>query len=251
MAGGLRLSAPAPLAAPGARARKRAPGAAWLALCAMLGGGSLLAWWAPASLLDWQPGRAATEPWRFVTAAWVHWSGWHLAANLAGTAVVAALGVAARLPARAAAALALAWPLTQAGLWSEPALAHYGGASGVLHAAVAVAACWLIAGARGGCDPGAVAQRGAPLQSPAAPVRRSMQLIGAGIAGGLALKVLLEEPWAGPLAARAWDIAVAPVAHASGALAGTATTLVALALRPRARDLRQQSARKHTPTEKD
>ena len=181
----------------------------------------MLAWWLPASLLDWQPGRAAAEPWRFVTAAWVHWSGWHLAANLAGTVVVGLLGVVARLPARASLALALAWPLTHAGLWSQPSLAHYGGASGVLHAAVAVAACWLMAGAAGTGDaPGA---------------RR----IGAGIAAGLLVKVLLEVPWAGPIgSSRAWDIAVAPVAHASGALAGVAVALLALALRPRAPELR-------------
>lgn len=181
-------------------------------MCLALGGGSLLAWWAPAALLDWQPARAAAQPWRLVTAAWVHWSGWHLGANLAGTAVVALLGVAARLPARAAVALALAWPLAHAGLWIEPALAHYGGASGVLHAAVAIAAAWLLAGR----------------------ADRRARRVGAGIAAGLVLKVLLEEPWAGPLAsARAWDIAVAPIAHASGALAGAATALVALALRPK------------------
>lgn len=231
------MSPPLPAVSAGP-AHAPSPGAAWLALCALLGGGSVLAWWAPASLLDWQPGRAAAEPWRLFTAAWVHWSGAHLAANLAGTAVVAALGVAARLPARAAVALALAWPLTHAGLWSEPALAHYGGASGVLHAAVAVAACWLMAGSPG-AHRTAVAQGGVPQPGPGSTVQRRTQLIGAGIAAGLVLKVLLEEPWAGPLAAsRAWDIAVAPMAHASGALAGTAAALATLALRPRTRDLR-------------
>lgn len=182
---------------------------AWLALCALLGAGSLLAWWAPATWLDWQPARAAAEPWRLVTAAWVHWSPGHLAGNLAGVAVVAALGVAARVPARAAVAWAVAWPLAHAGLWAVPALAHYGGASGVLHAAVAVAACWLVAGGE-----------------------RRARWVGAGIGAGLLAKVLLEAPWAGPLATtRAWDIAVAPAAHASGALAGCATGLAALATR--------------------
>jgi rhomboid family GlyGly-CTERM serine protease len=186
-----------------------------MVLCAALGGGSLLAWWLPASMLDWQPARAAAEPWRFVTAAWVHWSEWHLAANLVATGIVALLGRAARLPLRATMALALAWPVTHAGLWMQPALARYGGASGVLHAAVAVAACWLIAGA-----------------APMGDVPRA-RLIGVGIAAGLLVKVLLEAPWAGPLgSSRAWDISVAPLAHASGALAGLAAALVALALRP-------------------
>jgi len=218
------------------RAGDAAPSASWWILCAGLGGGSLLAWWLPASVLDWQPGRAAAEPWRLVSAAWVHWSEWHLAANLAGTGVVALLGWVARLPARAAVALALAWPLTHAGLWSQPALAHYGGASGVLHAAVAVAACWLMAGAAG--VGGAAGKAGMEGVAGVAGAPRA-QLIGAGIAAGLLLKVLLEAPWAGPIgSARAWDIAVAPVAHASGALAGLTTALIALALRPRARELR-------------
>lgn len=201
----------------------RAGATPWLAVCAVLAGGSLLAWWLPAALLDWQPGRALAEPWRLVTAAWVHWSELHLAANLAGAIVVAALGWAARLPARAALALVLAWPLTQAGLWMQPALAHYGGASGVLHAAVAVAAGWLLAGeGRAHAEPGRHA-----------PAARRARLVGAGIAAGLAVKVLLEEPWLGPTAAaRTWDIAVAPAAHASGALAGALVALVVLLWRP-------------------
>ncbi len=226
---------------------------AWLTLCAVLAAGSVLAWWVPASLLDWQPGRALAEPWRLFTAAWVHWSAWHLGANLAGTGVVALLGLAARLPARAALALALAWPFTQAGLWVEPALAHYGGASGVLHAAVAIAACWLVAGgsaggsaggaaggdadgARGGTHGVAIGGANGRETRPMHEVQaqRRSRLIGAAIGLGLVLKVVLEAPWAGPLASsRAWDIAVAPIAHASGALAGTVAALVALALRPR------------------
>jgi membrane associated rhomboid family serine protease len=211
----------------------RAGAAPWLAVCAVLGGGSLLAWWMPAALLDWQPARATAEPWRLVTAAWVHWSELHLAANLAGTAVVAALGWAARLPAGAALALALAWPLTQAGLWVQPALAHYGGASGVLHAAVAIAAGWLMAGVGASRTTPARAAPRAHQASETHQTRRA-RLIGAAIATGLVLKVLSEEPWSGPIAAaRTWDIAVAPIAHASGTLAGAAVVLVVLLLRPR------------------
>jgi len=186
---------------------------AWLAVCAGLAAGSLVAWWLPSAWLDWQPARAASEPWRLVTAAWVHWSDMHLLANLAGAAVVAALGVVARLPARAALALAFAWPATHAALWIEPALAHYGGASGVLHAAVAVVACWLVFGGEG------------------RDVHdRLARWIGAAIGLGLVVKIGLEAPWAGPLAAgaRTWDIAVVPLAHASGALAGAVAAVVAL-----------------------
>ncbi|MFO1288724.1 MAG: hypothetical protein U1F49_20800 [Rubrivivax sp.] len=147
-----------------------------------------MTWWLPTALLDWQPARALDDPWRFVTAAWVHWHRWHLAANLAGCAVVAWLGVAARLPNAAAWAFAAAWPLTHAGLLLQPALAHYGGASGVLHAAVAVAACWLMAEGRGG-------------EAASSSGGRRARFIGIAIAGGLVAKVLLEKPWTGPLAA--------------------------------------------------
>jgi len=194
-------------------------------VCGVLAGGAVLGWWLPAALLDWQPGLALAQPWRLVTAAWVHWSVGHLAANLAGVLVVAALGMAARLPARAAAALVLAWPLTHAGLWVQPALAHYGGASGVLHAAVAVAACWLVVSPR----PAAVDGVGAPGMAPAAA--RQQRAIGLAIVAGLSIKVLLEAPWAGPtVSVRGWDIAVAPVAHASGAIAGAVLALLALCL---------------------
>ena len=44
------------------------------------------------------------------------------------------------------------------------------------------------------------------------------------------LKVLSEAPWAGPLSHPAgWDIAVAPMAHASGLIAGALTATAAQA----------------------
>ena len=177
---------------------------AWWTLCGIAAAGALLAWAAPAALIDWQPGLAAAEPWRWWTAAFVHWSPLHLGANLAGVAVLAAFGWAAALPARAAAAWALAWPLTQGTLLLQPALAHYGGLSGVLHAGVAVGATVLV-----------LQRQGRP------------RWIGAAVGLGLLVKVLLERPWAGPLAhPPGWDIAVAPLAHAGGALAGLVCALL-------------------------
>jgi rhomboid family GlyGly-CTERM serine protease len=185
------------------------PGRAWLALAAALGGASLIAWWLPAALLDWQPTLALRQPWRAWTGAFVHWSDMHLAANLAGTAAVAALGWVARLPMRAALAWALAWPLTQAALLVQPALAHFGGLSGVLHAGVAVATAWLIV------------ER-----------RSSQRAIGGAVLIGLLAKVLLEEPGGPPLRhGGGWDIATAPLAHATGVLAGLSCALFALAAR--------------------
>jgi rhomboid family GlyGly-CTERM serine protease len=155
------------------------------------------------SVLGWAPALAWEEPWRWWSAAWVHLSPRHLMANLAGLLLVALLGLAVRAGWRAAAAWALAWPLTHGLLLMQPELARYGGLSGVLHAGVAVAALqlWRQAG------PGE-AGRGA---------RRLALALGA----GLGVKLLMEAPWAGAVQAVAgWDIPVAPGAHLAGVAAG-------------------------------
>ncbi len=172
--------------------------APWLALCALAAGGALLAQALDLATLRWQPELVLRQPWRWISAAWVHLSTLHLAANLAGCALVAALGVAAGCGARATAAWALAWPLTHLGLLGQAALTSYGGLSGVLHAAVAVAAWQLLRGEHG--------------------LRRA---VGAALLAGLVVKLLLEAPWSGPLRqVPGWDIAIAPLAHTTGALAG-------------------------------
>lgn len=171
---------------------------AWLSVAALLAAGAIAVWWLPAGSFDWQPRRAFSQPWRWWSAVWVHFSTRHLLANLLGTAVVAALGRIARLPARSALAWAIAWPLTQLGLLWRPALLHYGGLSGVLHAGVAIAAWHLLRHTRG-----------------------AERLIGALLAVGLVAKLWLETPWGPVLRHPAdWDIAIAPLAHATGAIAG-------------------------------
>ena len=158
-----------------------------------LGSPTLAVW------LDWQPALALRQPWRVITAAWVHLSGQHLVGNLVGAVLVAAYGQAAGCGRRAALAWALAWPLSHAALLLQPALLHYGGLSGLMHAGVAVASWQLLRGDRG--------QRRA---------------VGAAVLAMLALKLLLEAPWqGGPLRHEpGWDIAIAPLAHTTGALAG-------------------------------
>lgn len=165
--------------------------------------------------IDWQPALVLQQPWRALTALGVHYSTTHLVANLAGLLLVAALGVAARVPARLSVAWLLAWPLTHIGLLVEPSLQHYGGLSGVLHAGVAAVIVFLLLS-------GTRAQRWV-----------------AGVALiGLVAKVLDEAPW-GPATRHtaAWDIPVAPLAHATGALAGAACALLLLLPRQRPRPI--------------
>ncbi len=182
----------------------------WLALSALLAGGSVLAYGLPAAMLDWQPALVWREPWRAWTAVFVHWSPLHLGANLGAAAVVALLGPAARLPRRIALAWFVAWPLTHLGLLLRPELAHYGGQSGVLHAGVAAAMVWLVLAGHG--------------------TRRA---IGAAVLAGQVVKLLLEEPW-GPVLqfGDGWDIAVAPLAHLTGSVAGALGAALAWAVAP-------------------
>lgn len=173
------------------------PARHWLRLCATLAALSLLAGALPTARLDWQPGLAATQPWRAVTAAFVHWTPLHLAANLAGCAVLGLLGWRAQLGARESVAGLIALPLTQLALLLRPELLHYGGLSGVLHGLAAVAALSLMR-------------------------RRGRERwVGAGIALGLAAKIALEAPL-GPVlkATPGFDFPVAPFAHLCGAWAG-------------------------------
>jgi rhomboid family GlyGly-CTERM serine protease len=157
--------------------------------------------------LEWRPDSAWREPWRIWSAAWVHYSRLHLLANAAGAALVMALGLAARMPARAALAWFIAWPLTHLALLLRPELAGYGGLSGVLHAGVAVVAVEL--GLR----------------------RGRARRLGLVIAAVLLLKLVLEEPWGPALRWPAgWDIAVAPFAHAAGVAAGALCALLAAGL---------------------
>lgn len=169
----------------------------WLGGCAALALLSLAAWPWPREALDWQPGLLAAQPWRSVTAALVHWTPRHLAANLAGCAVLALLGWRAGLGRAQVLAGLVALPLTQLGLLLRPELARYAGLSGELHALTAIAALSLVA--RGGRE----------------------RWVGGGIVAGLALKLALEQPF-GPVlrATPGFDFPVAPFAHLSGALAG-------------------------------
>ena len=183
------------------RARSRA----WPALALVLGLGAIAALASDGARWVWQPALAWLEPWRWWTAAFVHLSTTHLLANVAGLALVTLLGWRAGTKRTDAWAWAAAWPMTHLLLLAQPGLTRYGGLSGVLHAGVVIVAVRL---ARG--EPG------------------PQRTIGAALLAGVALKLLLEEPWQGVLRRTAeWDFAVAPAAHVAGAFAGALCALAA------------------------
>ena len=176
-------------------------GVAALLCVAALAGGSV-----EREVLDWQPGLAFTQPWRALTAVAVHYNGIHLAGAIAGTVLTGALGFAANVPARLVWAWLAAWPLTHFGLLIKPELVHYGGVSGVVHAGVAAVIVFLLV-----------------------QKNRPQRLIGAAMLVGILIKVLGETPWGPALRhPEGWGIAVAPIGHATGAVAGAVCALVAL-----------------------
>ena len=179
---------------------------AWVFVAAAFAGFALLGWPLSPASIDWQPALALRQPWRAFTAIGVHYSAAHLIGNLAGVALAGVFGVAARVPARLAWAWLAAWPLTQLGLLVKPELAHYGGLSGVVHAGVAAVITFVLI-------------TGTPAQ----------RWVGSAVLLGFCAKLLSESPWGATLRHPAgWDIAVAPVVHATGALAGALCALVAL-----------------------
>ena len=182
------------------------PAAGWVAVAGLLCAWAMIAGRLDPGSIDWQPSLALHEPWRALTAVGVHYSRLHLAANLAGAVLAGAFGVAADVPPRAAWAWLAAWPLTQFGLWVAPDLTHFGGLSGVLHAGVVIVIVCLLA-------------RGTPAQ-------RGIAVL---VLIGYAAKLIGEDP-AGPALRHpaGWDIATAPLAHATGTLAGAACGVVAM-----------------------
>ncbi|HEX3138849.1 MAG TPA: rhombosortase, partial [Rhizobacter sp.] len=185
----------------------RRPGAAWCAVAAALLVGSLLCFaFDAARALEWQPSLAATQPWRWWSAAFVHYSTLHLVGNLTGLALTAAFGWVTHMPPRAALAWFAAWPLTHlAFLWWVPDLLHYGGLSGVVHAGVAIVITQvLISGNRG------------------------QRAVVATVLVGLLTKIATETPWREAVQRHeGWDIGIAPMAHVTGVLSGTACLLLA------------------------
>jgi rhomboid family GlyGly-CTERM serine protease len=185
---------------------------AWSAVAIVFGACSLAAWMlvhlgVSSTHLDWQPSLWLSQPWRLYTAAWVHYSPMHLGGNLLALALVAWLGVAARMPWPATVAWCLSMSLCHLALLARPEVLHYGGLSGISHGGVAVVVSWLL-------------MLGQPTQ----------QRIAALLGLGLLAKIWAESPWGEGLRVVAgWDIAVVPWAHASGVAAGVFCAVIASA----------------------
>lgn len=155
----------------------------------------------------WQPSEHWQAPWRWWTAPLVHWSLWHLLANLGACAVTVAWGLAARAQATQAMAWAVSWPMSMALLISDPNPLPYAGLSIVLHAGVVVV-CWQLMG------------------SP----RTRLRWIGAAMLVAVGIKLILEVPLLGapsppPLPGGSGQV-LAAHAHACGAAAGLLSALL-------------------------
>jgi len=133
----------------GPRATWLAPGVAWLLVGLAVLGPILWVGWLPMDHPEQWPSTAAALvlrppqgwqqlPWVWWSAAWVHGSAQHWLFNALGALLISGGGAWLRMPTSLAVAWALSWPLGHACLMLDPRLTFYMGASGVLHAGVAV-----------------------------------------------------------------------------------------------------------------
>ncbi|HET6788917.1 MAG TPA: rhomboid family intramembrane serine protease [Aquabacterium sp.] len=140
-------------------------------------------------------GWAGMPWWAAITPAWVHASEAHLIGNLAAAALVGVLGLALRASPGDALMWLLAWPLLHLGLMLDPRLDWYVGASGVLHAGVAIlgVSAWFTTG----------------------------RMASLALTGALLLKVCLDVSGGLPLADRpGLGVPLAPLSHLMGTVFG-------------------------------
>ena len=192
---------------------------AWLAVCAVLGGGSVLTAWLtgvappvpewPAHPLAWETARWTQHPWTLWTSAWVHTSAGNLAGNLLAIIGLAVAGAALGAQRPAAIALLVAWPVSTLALLIWPEVTHYAGLGGPIHAAAAVLGVHMAA---------------RPALKPFSPL----------LFAALALKLLAERAWTQPVAFDpSWGFNVVYAAHLTGALAGAVCGALAVLLSKR------------------
>jgi hypothetical protein len=171
----------------------------WLALCALHGVLSMLAWWARDGVvhaITWQADGWQQMPWTLWSSSWVHLNPPHLIGNQVALGALAALAWVIHPTRACALAWLLAWPLLQLSLLLWPQIGYAVGLSGVLHAGAAVVAVHLL------------------LKRIAVPKARRW---GGLLALGLLIKLGLEAGWSHPVV---WDsgnnMSVVQAAHLSG-----------------------------------
>jgi membrane associated rhomboid family serine protease len=186
---------------------------AWLAVCALLAGGSAAVAWTsgivtpgenlPLHPLAWDAAGWLTRPWTLWTAAWVHTSAGNLGGNLLALGALAVSGAALGAGRSAAIALLVAWPMGTVALLLWPQVTSYGGLGGPIHAAAMVLAT-------------VVARR--PALKPLSPL----------LFAGMGLKLLAEHAWGQPVVFDpSWGFNVVYAAHLTGAVAGAACGWIA------------------------
>jgi membrane associated rhomboid family serine protease len=186
---------------------------AWLAVCALLAGGSAAVAWTSgivtpaenlaAHPLAWDAAGWVMRPWTLWTAAWVHTSAGNLGGNLLALAALAVLGAALDAEPPAAIALLVAWPLGTLALLLWPQVTSCGGLGGPIHAAAMVLAA-------------VVARR---------PALKSLSPL---LFAGMGLKLLAEHAWVQPVVFDpSWGLNVVYAAHLTGAVAGAACGWIA------------------------
>ena len=199
-------------AARAGQAKPMTPGSAWLRLCAGLALGSAVI--TPLALGDsgslaqglaWQASTWTGAPWTWWTASLVHLSWAHLGANLLGLGAVALLGYATGAGWFAVIALLLAWPLSNLSLALWPGLLNCSGLSGLLHAATAILWSFVAINFK---------------------ANGSQRFLSFMLFGGVALKLLLEQPWSNPVVFDAdFGFDVIQASHLLGTLVGVACGL--------------------------
>jgi len=159
----------------------------------------------PAGVLEYRRALAFSEPWRLLTAHFVHLSFLHACLNGVALVLLGHLFADRLRPRDMAGILAVAPILVSLAFWlALPELQWYRGLSGVLHA-IYFAGCVAWIGQTAG---------------------RARWLPIAALIGGTA-KVLLEQPWDSSFPVHeVLRVAVVPQAHLIGAIVGAAAGLV-------------------------
>ncbi|MEF9943655.1 MAG: rhombosortase [Burkholderiaceae bacterium] len=198
---------PAHCAAPASPNRARQVAAVFVLIVVALQALSL------APLLEYRRAWLAAEPWRWISAHWVHLSWLHAGINAAALLLLAQV-FSPWISGRVLLALMLGADLFISALlfFGWPAIEWYRGLSGSLNAVLA-AACvlWL-----------------------AAPDRPPQRWIPALLLAGVAIKGWLERSWSADLPTAAWlGGHTVPPAHLAGAVFGLAAGLMLVLIRRR------------------